>query len=155
MIKNSSSMLAVDLIIIFYWEKRVVSEGELSQHHYCSKNCLVVREVVPVWSCQDCPIFEPLIYSLLTVAHSCRYILYLWIRILKKATRTFYKLWCTPQYPLSVSHRSPSSECFANASLKIMLSFQSPGGYGPLHQQMSPVLIHNPTSYRYPLFLNL
>jgi hypothetical protein len=34
---------------------------------------------------------------------------------------------------------------------KIILSFHIPGSYGPFHQQISPVLIHNPTSYLTPL----
>jgi len=54
----------LDFIIIFDWEQWIVCEGELSQHQYCSKNCLVVRDEVSVWSCQDCPILEPLIYRL-------------------------------------------------------------------------------------------
>lgn len=62
------------------------------------QKCLVVRVEVPVWCCQDCPIFEPLIHCLLTVTHSCWHRLHLWIRVLK-ATRTFYKSGRTPTVP--------------------------------------------------------
>ena len=76
----------------------MVFERELSQYRYCSKNGLVVREEVPVWCLQDCPIFEPLIHCLLMATHSCRHCLHLLISVLN-ATRTFHKPRGTPTVP--------------------------------------------------------
>ncbi len=49
-----------------------------------------------------------------------------------------------PRLHLSISTRSPGSKCVINPSLKIERSFHIPGAYGPLQQQMSPILMHRP-----------
>ncbi len=78
-----------------------------------------------------------------------------WLWSANKQLGHFTYVGVLQQWPLSVSIRSPGFEYFISPSLKIAPSFHILSAYGPLHQQMAHVLMHRPTSYQRPLFLNL
>ena len=61
----------------------------------------------------------------------------------------------SPMYPSSASTRSNGSSQDLRDLRKILRSFNFPGWWGPLIQQMSPVFIPKATSYRRPDPLNL
>ncbi len=143
----------ISLILISYWKQRIVFQDSCRS---------VITAANTVWCLRKSWRYNvvkiPKFFSC-SFTVSCLDLTFCCISFFALSPQTppghFTNSGALPGYPASVSHHSPNSKFNFNASSKIIPSFQIPGSYGPFNQQISPVKIHNPTSYLTPLFLNL
>ena len=137
--------------MIFYSKQRLpIGNCNLCDHNNGSKYISVINKVMPVRLAKDAPLFEPLVDSLLPHPHNWHHLL-----PLIGAGNTMTLAGDSPMYPSSASTCSNGSSQDLRDLRKISRSFNFPGWWGPLIQQMSPVFIPKATSYRRPDPLNL